>query len=130
MTFMCELFNIRKSTFLRIYYSNDDIDVEVDRDDVNVDEQISPKIAKLSSLSQILFYNINNAKKKTPLHIMNAVEILERCKSKELITSFNRSGLCISYKSMKRHREDLAKYAVYKNQVYLHQVTLVCLILQ
>ena len=31
MTFMCEIFNIRKSTFLHIYYSNDDIDVEVDR---------------------------------------------------------------------------------------------------
>ena len=41
---------------------------------------------------------------------MNAVEIYERCKSKELITSFNRSGLCISYKSMKRHREDLEKH--------------------
>ena len=43
---------------------------------------------------------------------MNSVEIYERCKSKELITSFNRSGLCISYTSMKNHRSDLAKFAV------------------
>ena len=64
MAFMCELFNIRKSTILHIYYSNDDIDVEVDRDDVNIDERISQKIAKLSSIFQILFYNINNAKTK------------------------------------------------------------------
>ena len=43
---------------------------------------------------------------------MNACEIYERCKSKELITSFNRSGLCVSYQSMKRHRADLAKYCI------------------
>ena len=64
MTFMCELFNLRKFTFLHIYYSNDDIDVEVDRDDVNIDEQILKKIAKPSSIFKILFYNINNSKKK------------------------------------------------------------------
>ena len=28
---------------------------------------------------------------------MNSVQIFERCCSKELITSFNGSGLCISY---------------------------------
>ena len=42
-----------------------------------------------------------------PLHIMNACEIYENCKSKQLITSLNHSGLCISYHSMKRHRTDL-----------------------
>ena len=43
---------------------------------------------------------------------MNACEIYEKCKSKELITSFNQSDLCISYHSMKRHRTDLAKYVI------------------
>ena len=42
---------------------------------------------------------------------MNAVQIYEKCKSKELMTSFNRSGMCISYASMKNHRRDLAKLA-------------------
>ena len=43
---------------------------------------------------------------------MNAVEIYEKCKSRELITSFNKSGLCISYGSMKKHRNELAKFSV------------------
>ena len=67
---------------------------------------------KIGSLFQIMFYNLHNGYKRTPRHIMNSVEIYERCKSKELITSFNISGLCISYTSMKNHRSDLAKFAV------------------
>ena len=43
---------------------------------------------------------------------MNSVRIYERCRSKKLITSFNRSGLCISYQSMKQHRQNLAKLAI------------------
>ena len=43
---------------------------------------------------------------------MNAVEKYERCKSREFITSFNRSGLCISYANMKKHGNDLAKFAI------------------
>ena len=43
---------------------------------------------------------------------MNACEVYQKCKSKELITLFNQSGLCISYHSMKRHRTDLAKYVI------------------
>ena len=46
---------------------------------------------------------------------MNAVEIYEKCKSRELITSFNKSGICISYGSMKKHRNDLAKLAIYQS---------------
>ena len=67
---------------------------------------------KIGSLFQIMFYNLHSGNKRTPLHVMNAVEIYERCKSRELITSFNRSGLCISYASMKKHRNDLAKLAI------------------
>ena len=53
---------------------------------------------KILSLIQIMHYNINHGRKKTPLHIMNASAIYEKCKSRELITSFNRAGLCVSYK--------------------------------
>ena len=59
-----------------------------------------------------MYYDLHNGYKKAPIHIMNACKIHEKCKSKELITSFNQSGLCISYNSMKRHRADLAKYVI------------------
>ena len=48
---------------------------------------------------------------------MSACEIYEKCKSKELITLFNQSGLCISYHIMKRHRTDLAKYVIKQTNV-------------
>ena len=43
---------------------------------------------------------------------MNVVEIYEQCKSSEFITLFNGSGLCISYACMKKHRNDIAKFAI------------------
>ena len=67
---------------------------------------------KIGSLFQILYYNLHNGRKTTPFHLMNSVEIYEKCKSRELITSFNKSGLCVSYASMKKHRNNLAKRAV------------------
>ena len=47
---------------------------------------------------------------------MNATEIYERCKSRELITSFNKNGLCVGYNAMKSHSSDLTKYAVVSGQ--------------
>ena len=46
---------------------------------------------------------------------MNAVEIYEKCMSSEIITSFNKSEICISYGSMKKHRNGLANLAVYQS---------------
>ena len=45
-----------------------------------------------------------------PLHVMNAHATYERCRSRKLITSFNRQSILISYKVMKELRKDLAKY--------------------
>ena len=64
------------------------------------------------SLFQLIYYNIHNGKKETPLHIMNSSAIYKKCKSRELLTSFNRLGLCTSYKETKRHRNNLAKLAI------------------
>ena len=64
------------------------------------------------SLIQIMHYNINHGRKKTPLHIMNVSAIYEKCKSRELITAFNRAGLCVSYKEIQKHRNNLAKLAI------------------
>ena len=50
--------------------------------------------------------------KKTPLHIMNSSAIYEKCKSRELLTSFNCLGLCTSYQETKLHRNNLAKLAI------------------
>ena len=43
---------------------------------------------------------------------MNASAIYEKCENRELITSFNRSGLCVRYKEIKKHRRNLAKLAI------------------
>ena len=36
--------------------------------------------------------------KKAPLHIMKSSAIYEKCKSRGWLISFNRRGLCTSYK--------------------------------
>ena len=43
---------------------------------------------------------------------MNSSAIYEKCKSRELLTSFNRLGLCTSHKEPKLHRNNLAKLAI------------------
>ena len=70
------------------------------------------KSMKSGSLFQILYYNLHNGRKTNAFHLMNSVEIYDKCKSRELITSFNKSGLCVSDASMKKHRNNLAKLAV------------------
>ena len=47
------------------------------------------------------------------------IKIYEMCKSWELITSFNWSGLWVKYRKTEKHREDLAKLAISKNAVPL-----------
>ena len=68
------------------------------------DKQTKSRLLKSTkSIVQILYYNIHSGRKLIFFYVMNSVQIYERCCSKELITSFNRSGLCISYQSMKQH---------------------------
>ena len=43
---------------------------------------------------------------------MNSSAIYEKCKSRELLRSFNRLGLCASYTEKKLHRNNLAKLAI------------------
>ena len=109
LTFFSELFDIKKTKLIEEYH-NETVSDDAKNDVKN--DQFPGKYPKIGSLFQIMYYDLHNGYKKTPLHIMNACEIYEKCKSKELITSFNQSGLCISYNSMKRHRADLAKYVI------------------
>ena len=43
---------------------------------------------------------------------MTSSAIYEKCKSRERLASFNRLGLCTSYKEPKLHRNNLAKLAI------------------
>ena len=86
--FFSTLFKIAKMWKLRHYYENDDDLGNSDAADNNYDS-IPFEIAKIRSIFQILYYNVNNDRRKTPLNLMNEIEIYEKCKSRELITSFN-----------------------------------------
>ena len=55
---------------------------------------------------------------KTLLHIMNSSVTYGKSKSHELLTSFNRLGLSISYKETKQHRNNLAKLAILNSGPY------------
>ena len=55
-----------------------------------------------------MHYNINQGRNKTLLHKTNANTIYEKFESHGLITLLNRTGLCVSYKEIKKHRNNLA----------------------
>ena len=42
---------------------------------------------------QIMHHHATQGRQKTPMHVMNAHKIYEKCKSRELITAFN-SNVC------------------------------------
>ena len=68
------------------------------------------KNRQIRSIYQMLFYIINNGRKRTPLHILNAEAIHHNCKSSTLITSFNHQGVCMSYDDLKRYHDDIASF--------------------
>ena len=70
------------------------------------------KVNKLKSLYQMMFYILHDGKEKTPLHLMVSHNIYEKCKSREVITSLNKVGVCVSYNEILRARDDLAKYTI------------------
>ena len=119
ITFLSTLFNVNPAT-LRPNYHDDDIsldedletnqDIDIQYDKTNRAQKL--QTVKIMSLFQIRCYNLHRGRMKTPLHVMNAHAISEKCKSRELITSFNRTGICVSYKQLKNDRTDIAKYAV------------------
>ena len=71
---------------------NDDESNVLD-DDKNVWQTFDIPL-KIKSLFQLIYYNIHNGKKKTPLHIMNLSAIYEKSKSRELLT-FSIALVCV-----------------------------------
>ena len=67
-------------------------------------------MARTKSLFHIMYHHVTKGRNKTPLHVKNVHAVYKRCRSRELITSFNSQSTCISYKAMKELRKDLAKY--------------------
>ena len=124
ISFFSVMFNIKKTTLLKLYHNGDNSEDIPTVEQEMEDEKLSTKATKIGSLFQIMIYNIHNGRQRTPLHIMSTTEIYETCKSRELITSFNKSGLYAGYNTMKRHRTDLAKYAVVSGQEKERNVTL------
>ena len=115
MTFFSTLFNIKKSQMLDDPVFNEthlqspdfvenDIDTEIKNENI--------KFTKFISLCQIIFYILHAKKKKTPLHMMTAHDIYDKCKSKELITTFNHIGICVSYRQVQKAKSNLAQYTL------------------
>ena len=69
------------------------------------------KVTKIKSLYQMMFYSIHKGRNKTPLHVMTGHNIYDKCKSRELRTSLNRIGVCVSYNEIQRARTSLALYS-------------------
>ena len=55
---------------------------------------------------------------KIPLPIMNSNATYGKSKNRELLTSYNRLGLYMSYKETKQHRNNLAKLAILNSEPY------------
>ena len=46
-----------------------------------------------------MYYDASHGQHKAQTHVMSAQTVYEKCKSRELITAFNKQRMCISNKS-------------------------------
>lgn len=95
--FFWVLFNFDPKSFYDTNSSNEGPNVENDEDEDDIgrnnDQGISDnKRRKMRVLHQIMYFNVYNGSKRTPIHILNAQLIHDKCKNRELITSFNHYG--------------------------------------
>ena len=101
--FLSEVLNIDKMSFM--YHDDNDLKDESpicqDNDDHTMQRQSTPVLgwrSRVMSLFQIMFYNVQKGNKKTPMHLMTAHCIHEKCKSRKLITfCMNRMGLLLLF---------------------------------
>ena len=70
----------------------------------------SSKMRKVLAVYQIMFFILNNGRKRTQLHMMNTESIHSVCRSKTLISSLNKFGLVITYDELMRYHSDMASY--------------------
>ena len=86
--FFSVLYNVNQTKFLAETTTNCDDSTE-EESKVNKSVTKDRKITKLKALYQIMYYNIYNGQRRTPLHLMAAHNIYDKCKSRELIISLN-----------------------------------------
>ena len=80
------------------------------------DQHISKtRIRQILALFQIMYYDLHNGRKKTPMHVMNSEIIHDTCKSSTLVTAYNHLGLGQSYEELQRHHNDMATFIVKDN---------------
>ena len=99
-------------------------DIDIKCNDIDSEDQLentemnseTAKLKKILSVYQIIFYILNNGRKRTPLHMMNSESIYNACRSKTVISSLNRFGLAISYDEILRYHSDMASFVTESSQ--------------
>jgi hypothetical protein len=122
LTFFAALFGIKKSRMLKIEMINmmlnneDDVsmanDDSSDENSEDIEWAILNKHNQLNCLFQIIYYQMFNGSKKTPLHASFGHYQYGKSRSREILTIANRIGVSSSYCDVRRSRRHLAAYAV------------------
>ena len=86
--FFSVLYNVNQTKLLAETITNCDDSTEKESE-VNDSVTEDRKITKLKALYQIMYYNVHNGRRRTPLRLMAAHNIYDECKGRELITSLN-----------------------------------------
>ena len=113
LTFLCVLLNYNRNDLQCSVGSNNNSPL-IDDDDTSDEETSSngmahsPKLRKLKSVFQVLYFMVHNGRHRTPLRLMCAEGIHSTCKSKTLITSLNHLGISVIYDEILRYQNDLA----------------------
>ena len=102
--FFSVLYTVNQTQLLAEIISNFDDSTE-EESEVNESVMEDKKITKLKALYQIMYYNIHNGRRRMAAH-----NVYDKCKNRELTTSLNQTGVCISYNEFQRERKSLADY--------------------
>ena len=70
---------------------------------------------QLNCLFQIMYYQMFNGARKTPLHVSFGQYQYSKSRSREILTVANRIGVSSSYNDVRRSRCLLASYAIEKS---------------
>ena len=111
LTFFASLFNVNRTMLMKESLEEGEICLfDEDEEDYheNSNDQHQRLNLKMKTIFQNLFDQVVHGCKNTTLHILKAHAVYEHCRSRALITAFNRQGCSVSYKTMKTVRADIA----------------------
>lgn len=110
---VAEVFSTLFDFDVKCNYNDPDNSQHKNLDDCDISDG---KMRKILSVYQVMFYIVNNGRKRTPLHMLNSEAIYNACRSKTLISSLNRFGLATSYDEVLRYHCDMASYITESNR--------------